>query len=64
MTKIEVVDEVTALQAQDLIEQGKAVSYSDKWRFTSRIEDPDKLARLLQHGLMEDCFPIVVEEVN
>jgi len=61
---VKVVDEETALQAQDLAEQGYAVSYSDRWRFTSRIDDPEELAKRLKHSLEEACFPIEVEVVK
>ena len=61
---IKVVDEETALQAQNLAEQGHAVSYSDRWRFVSRVVDPEKLSRLLKHSLEEACFPIEVEVVK
>lgn len=64
MTKIKVVDEKTALEAQDLVEQGNVVSYSDKWRFASRVGDPEELAKLLRYSLMNDCFPIEVEVVK
>jgi len=61
---IKVVNEETALQAQDLAEQGHVVSYSDRWRFVSRVVDPEKLSRLLKHSLEEACFPIEVEVVK
>jgi hypothetical protein len=62
--RFEVIDEHTAIEAQELVERGNIVSYSDKWRFVSRVSDPDKLVKLLEHGLMEDCFPIWVEVVK
>ena len=61
---IEVFDEKTATEARELLEQGKAVCYSDRWRFRSRIEDPEELMKLIKSGLSNDGFPIKVEALK
>jgi len=59
-----VIDEETALEALDLVEQGEVVSYSDQFRYKGQVSDPEELFRLLMSGLQGDYFPIVVEVVE
>lgn len=61
---MEIIDEETALEALDLVEQGQVVSYSDQLRYKGQVSDPDELMRLIGHGLRADAFPIVVEPVR
>lgn len=61
---MKVIDEETALEALEMVEQGQAVSYSDQYRYKGQVSDPDELMSLLMQGLRGDCFPIEVEPVK
>lgn len=62
VTRVEGLDEETALKAMQLAEKGP-VSFSDKYTYKARVDDPEEVANLIEASIARN-IKFVVERVS